>query len=79
MGGRKKKLFLKKAGKKTSRTRRTAGCGGWGGIIYAKILLKKSVCLVLALGWSENINKKKYMGDGANGGFRLVLLLVAGL
>lgn len=55
-------------------------CGVGGGvIIYAKILLKKSVCLVLALGWSENINKKKYMGDGANGGFRLVLLLVAGL
>ena len=71
-----KKLFLKKAGKKTSRTRRTAGLGGCGGIIYVKILLKKSVCLVLALGWRENINKKKYMGDGVKCCFRLVLLLV---
>lgn len=39
------------------------GRGGWGVIIYVKILLKKSVCLVLALGWRENINKKKYIGD----------------
>ena len=51
------------------------GRGGWGVIIYVKILLKKSVCLVLALGWSENINKKKYIGDGVKAGFILVLLL----
>ena len=52
---------------------------GGGGIIYVKILLKKSVCLVLALGWRENINKKKYIGDGVKVGFILVLLLVVGL
>ena len=52
-----------------------------GVIIYVKILLKKRVCIffLLALGWRENINKKKYIGDGVKCGFRLVLLPVAGL
>ena len=55
--------------------------GGWGFIIYAKILLKKKSVYfsLLALGWSENISKKKYIGDGVKCGFRFVLLLVAGL
>ena len=35
------------------------------------------VFFLLALGWSENINKKKYIGDGFF--FIMVLLLVVGL
>lgn len=55
------------------------GVGG-GVIIYAKNIIKKKVYFfLLTLGWSENINKKKYMSDGVKVGFILVLLLVVGL
>lgn len=54
-----KKIFLKEVGKENfpNPSHGRVVVGG-GGIIYVKILLKKSVCLVLALGWRENINKK---------------------
>lgn len=77
-----KKIVFKKSRQKNLPNPSHGRVGWVGGIIYAKNIIKKKECVyffLLALGWPENINKKKYMGDGVKDGFILVLLLVAGL
>ena len=76
MAGVAKKIVFKKTRPKNFPNPSHGRVGWVGGYNMCEILLKKSVCLVLALGWSENINKKKSIGHGVKCGFRLVILLV---
>ena len=75
MGWVAKKIVFKKSRPKNFPNPSHGRVGWVGGYnICENIIKKKSVCLVLALGWSENINKKKYMGDGVKGCFHISVI-----